>query len=140
MIGVRSAAESAGSGLGPAGGMGTSFAAMTPLSPAALFSYTTGILTSAGPPGGGGHPNLLLDSDYRKGDDIVGTDRYSMDQNSQDISSRKKVMLVFVVGGLSYLEVAAFRFLSKDPSFPFTIVMATTKFISGNTFVNSLQL
>ena len=49
-------------------------------------------------------------------------------------------MLVFVVGGLSYLEVAAFRFLSKDPSFPFTIVMATTKFISGNTFVNSLQL
>jgi hypothetical protein len=54
-------------------------------------------------------------------------------------SDTKPIMLVFMIGGLSYLEVAAFRFLSKDPAFPYTILMATTKLINGDTFIRSLE-
>eukprot|EP01036_Dinobryon_divergens_P026822 gene26822-35512_t len=54
-------------------------------------------------------------------------------------SGEKKVMLVVVVGGLSYLEIAAFRFLSRDPAFPFRIVMAATKFVSGSSFISSMH-
>jgi hypothetical protein len=31
----------------------------------------------------------------------------------------KKTMLLFVVGGLSYTELAALRFLSNDPAFTY---------------------
>ena len=51
----------------------------------------------------------------------------------------KPIMLVFLIGGLSFLEVAAFRFLSRDPSFPYTIVMATTKMINGKSFLQAMQ-
>lgn len=44
---------------------------------------------------------------------------------------RKKNMLVFVVGGISYLEIAALRFLSRDPSFPYNIIIGTTSVGSG---------
>lgn len=50
----------------------------------------------------------------------------------------KRVMLVYVVGGLSCLEIAALRTLSNHPSFPFTIIMATTKLISANSMLTSL--
>ena len=58
--------------------------------------------------------------------------------SSSDTDGGKKVMLVFVVGGLSFLEIAAFRFLSKDPSYPFRIVMATTKLCSGSGLLKCL--
>lgn len=51
----------------------------------------------------------------------------------------KKIMLVFVVGGLSFMEIAAFRHLSKDPVFPYQIVLATTKLCSGNSLLKSLS-
>lgn len=50
----------------------------------------------------------------------------------------KKILLVFVVGGLTFLEIAAFRFLSRDPSYPFHIVMATTKLCSGSGLLKFL--
>lgn len=67
----------------------------------------------------------------------VSTDRtiFGIPENTND----KKVMLVFVVGGLSYLEIAAFRYISNDPYFPYTIVMATTKVINGSTFLESMS-
>ena len=51
---------------------------------------------------------------------------------------RKKVMLVCVIGGLSFIEVA-FRFLSRDPSFPFRVVLASTNFCNGNSFLQSMS-
>lgn len=41
---------------------------------------------------------------------------------SENGTADKKTMLLFVVGGLSFIEIAAFRFLSKDPSFPYRIM------------------
>lgn len=59
-------------------------------------------------------------------------------ENYDEISKgNKKAMLVFVVGGLSFIEVAAFRFLSRDPAFPYSIVLATTKLVNGDSFLRS---
>lgn len=48
-------------------------------------------------------------------------------------------MLVYFIGGLSYMELAALRFLSKSKDFPYTIIACTTKLVNGNTFISSTQ-
>jgi hypothetical protein len=58
---------------------------------------------------------------------------------SESAPQDKKTMLLFVVGGLSYTELAALRFLSNDPAFTYRIVIATTKLINGSTLINSLK-
>jgi hypothetical protein len=65
---------------------------------------------------------------------IPFTDGGAIVENEQ----KRRVMLVYVVGGLTYLEVAALRYLSRDPSYPYTIVMATTNLVNGSTLLHSL--
>ena len=62
--------------------------------------------------------------------------RLSLGEGEQ---SQKKVMLVVIVGGLSFLEIAAFRVLSNDPSFPFRIILASTIICNGDVFLQSLR-
>jgi vacuolar protein sorting-associated protein 33A len=50
-------------------------------------------------------------------------------------TNRKPVLMVFFVGGISYMEIAALRFLSKRQSFPYRIIMITTKIVNGNTML-----
>lgn len=50
-------------------------------------------------------------------------------------TSIKPTLMVFFVGGISYAEIAALRFLSKRPTFPFHIIMMTTKIVNGNTML-----
>ena len=52
---------------------------------------------------------------------------------------KKPVLLVYYVGGITYMEVAALRFLSKRPSFPYTIVCCTTEIVNGETLLRSLS-
>jgi len=56
-----------------------------------------------------------------------------------DTGENKPVLLVYFVGGVTYMEIAAMRFLSKRPSFPFTILCCTTKIINGSTLLQSLS-
>lgn len=48
-------------------------------------------------------------------------------------------MLVVLIGGISFLEIAALRYLSNDPKFPYKIIIASTKIINGDTFLQSLH-
>jgi hypothetical protein len=48
-------------------------------------------------------------------------------------------MMICILGGLTYLEIAAFRYLSRDPSFPYEIVLATTGILSGSQYIQSLS-
>lgn len=119
-----------GGGSGAAGGAFGS----TSLTPNALLSYTTNIMSSAT---GGGTGNYMSSKgaaggpSYEEGNSAV---RFG-ENGAQD----KKTMLLFVVGGLSYIEIAAFRFLSNDPSFPYRILLATTKLVNGSTLISSLK-
>jgi hypothetical protein len=54
-------------------------------------------------------------------------------------SRKKKILMVCIVGGVTFLEIAAFRYLSNDPSFPYTILIATTAMVNGSTFLDSLS-
>jgi len=56
-----------------------------------------------------------------------------------DDNGNKPVLLVYFVGGVTYMEIAAMRFLSKRPSFPYSIVCCTTKIINGSTLLQSLS-
>jgi len=58
-------------------------------------------------------------------------------KNNQE--KRKPVMLVFFIGGVTFMEIAALRFLNKNVSFPYEIVCCTTKIINGKTFLQSLN-
>eukprot|EP00804_Cyclotella_cryptica_P022461 CCRYP_015090-RA/>CCRYP_015090-RA protein AED:0.00 eAED:0.00 QI:44/1/1/1/1/1/2/2000/882 len=65
-------------------------------------------------------------SDSRRGRDYVGVEQ-------------KPVLLLYFVGGVTYMEIAALRFLSKRPSFPYTIVCCTTEIVNGTTLLQSLS-
>ena len=52
----------------------------------------------------------------------------------------KPVMLVVLVGGITVMEIAALRFLSKDPSFPYSIFIATTKVVTSTSLINSIHV
>ncbi len=47
----------------------------------------------------------------------------------------KRAMLVFYIGGVSFMEVAALRLLSARKDFPFHIVVATTCILNGSQMI-----
>ena len=51
---------------------------------------------------------------------------------------KKPTLVIVYVGGVTYMEIAALRFLGKRGSFPYHIVIVTTKVINGTTLVESL--
>ncbi|KAF0692387.1 Aste57867_16533 [Aphanomyces stellatus] len=53
-------------------------------------------------------------------------------------ADERKVMVVYFVGGVTFMEIAALRHLSKQPECPFDIVIATTKILNGNTLIKSI--
>jgi hypothetical protein len=59
-------------------------------------------------------------------------------EESTSSSKKKPVLMVYYVGGVTYMELAALRFLSKRPSFPYHIVCCTTKIINGDTLLQSV--
>jgi len=55
------------------------------------------------------------------------------------VSSKKPVLMIMYVGGVTYMELAALRFLSKRASFPYHIVCCTTKVINGSRVLQTLS-
>ena len=51
---------------------------------------------------------------------------------------KRATLMVVFVGGVTYMEIAALRFLSKRPTFPYHIICVTTKIINGNKLLQSL--
>jgi len=54
-------------------------------------------------------------------------------------TGKKPVLLVYFVGGVTFMEVASLRFLSRRASFPYSIVIGTTSVVNGGTFLRSLS-
>lgn len=51
---------------------------------------------------------------------------------------KKKFMVVFMVGGITQVEIAALRFISCQEDCPYEIIIATTKICNGNVFMNTI--
>lgn len=61
------------------------------------------------------------------------------DASSSGTSNKKPTLLVFFVGGVTFMEIAALRFLSKRQTFPYHIICCTTKIINGTSLLHSLS-
>jgi vacuolar protein sorting-associated protein 33A len=51
---------------------------------------------------------------------------------------KKQVLIVVYIGGITYMEMTALRFLSKRSNFPYHIICVTTSILNGNTLLQSL--
>lgn len=51
----------------------------------------------------------------------------------------KPVLVIFFVGGVTFMEVAALRLLTKKSSFPYQILCCTTKVVNGSSLISSLN-
>lgn len=87
-------------------------------------------------------PEELSDAIDRTNHQLLNNPMTSQNNASMEalaLTSSKKVMLVLVIGGLSFMEIAAFRFLSNHQDFPYRIVMASTKYSNGSKLLDSLS-
>ncbi|WCJ42682.1 hypothetical protein M5689_023476 [Euphorbia peplus] len=50
---------------------------------------------------------------------------------------RRSLVLVVFIGGITYAEISALRFLSSQEGMAYDLIIGTTKIISGDTFVNA---
>lgn len=92
-------------------------------------------------------PETLLDAMKRKRGPSLGTwaEQHLSSANESSNNSRssmeggKPVLLVYFVGGITFMELAAFRFLSRHHSCPYNIVCCTTEIVNGGTLLKSLS-
>ena len=83
-------------------------------------------------------PENLVDAMKRPRAQSLGTVAKIHSESSND-AKKKPVLLVYFVGGVTYMEIAALRFLSKRPSFPYTVVICTTEIVNGRKLLQSLS-
>ena len=77
-----------------------------------------------------------------KKNDILGVDIPSYPQKktaskSAHTNSEKPILLVFYLGGVSYSEIAALRFLSSKPDCPYKLCIATTSICNGTSLIRN---
>jgi hypothetical protein len=82
-------------------------------------------------------PESLVDAMRRPRAQSLGTRAKSHSDSCAE--NKKPVLLVYFVGGITYMEIAALRFLSKRPSFPYSIVICTTEIVNGRKLLQSLS-
>uniref|UniRef100_A0A453K262 Vacuolar protein sorting-associated protein 33-like protein n=1 Tax=Aegilops tauschii subsp. strangulata TaxID=200361 RepID=A0A453K262_AEGTS len=59
-------------------------------------------------------------------------------QQNTDRVGRRSVVLVVFVGGVTFAEIAALRFLGAQEGMGYDFVVATTKVITGNTLLRPI--
>ncbi|KAL3763609.1 hypothetical protein ACHAW5_003907 [Stephanodiscus triporus] len=114
----------------------------------AMKELPTGVGVGSGGGGGGGGrwvdveqqslPENLVEAMKRKRGPSLGTlaKQWSKESSTED---DKPVLLVYFVGGVTFMELAALRFLSRRSSFPYNIVCCTTEIVNGETLLKSLS-
>ena len=75
------------------------------------------------------------------GPQIFPQDEVDFFEPKNEIKSRseKKKVLLYFVGGVTFAEIAAIRFLNEQNNTPFKFCIATTQIISGNKAVNQMR-
>ncbi len=53
-------------------------------------------------------------------------------------SSSKPTLIVVYLGGITYAEIASLRFLSKKDTFPYHIIIVTTKILNGSKLLQQM--
>ena len=86
------------------------------------------------------HPPLDLSTTLKLQTPPKGESLGTYAKNSTKVRRGKKPTLIVVyLGGITYMEIAALRFLSKRDTFPYHIIMVTTRVMNGSTLLKSLE-
>lgn len=86
------------------------------------------------------HPPLDLSTTLKLQTPPKGESLGQYAKNSTTIRRGKKPTLIVVyLGGITFMEIAALRFLSKRESFPYHIIMVTTRVMNGTSLLKSLE-
>jgi hypothetical protein len=59
--------------------------------------------------------------------------------NSTENLSKKPLILVYFIGGVTFSEISALRCLSESPNHPYEYIVCTTKLVNGTTLLESVQ-
>jgi hypothetical protein len=111
--------------------------------------------SSAGPTGGGGGSNASGTANSSLGRMLDIHQTYPpqdlnalLQQQSPPIGAplgtwaksrpTKPTLIVVYLGGITFMEIAALRFLSKRDSFPFHIIIVTTKILNGTKLLQEM--
>jgi hypothetical protein len=54
------------------------------------------------------------------------------------VSKKRRVVVVVFMGGITFAEIAALRFLGSQPEVNCAFVIATTKLINGTSLLESI--
>ncbi|KAL7493075.1 hypothetical protein ACHAWT_002195 [Skeletonema menzelii] len=89
-------------------------------------------------------PESLVEALKQDGGSSLGVLAKKLSDSTSEASGgeqqeKKPVLLVYYVGGITYMEIAALRFLSKRASFPYSIICCTTEIVNGETLLRSLS-
>jgi vacuolar protein sorting-associated protein 33A len=60
------------------------------------------------------------------------------DLAKKTVGAKKPTLIVFYLGGVTYMEIAALRFLSKRKTFPYHLIIITTKVLNGSNLLRTL--
>ena len=96
---------------------------------------------SSGSSGGGGVFESLGSYGKRKSITTTTTTTTTSGSSSKNSGTKKKkkpTLIVVYLGGITYMEIASLRFLSKRDSFPYHIIVITTKVLNGTKLIQSM--
>jgi len=68
----------------------------------------------------------------------LGTYGKKHTKNRNNSSKKKPTLIVVYLGGITYMEIAALRFLSKRDSFPYQIIVVTTRVLNGSKLIQQM--
>ncbi|KAK0073869.1 hypothetical protein PV325_009092 [Microctonus aethiopoides] len=80
-------------------------------------------------------PGPAVNGDIRGASSIIRRGSMTSEDSSSD---PPRLILIFFIGGCTYAEISALRFLSQQEDLNVEFVVGTTKLINGNTFLTSL--
>lgn len=83
-------------------------------------------------------PGPTFEEYQSTGQSSLSTTRRGSFSSEISQSDTPKVILVFFLGGCTYAEISALRFLSRQEDNNVEFVIATTKLINKNTFLSDL--
>lgn len=78
------------------------------------------------------HPSISMFPVCFLGGSITSTN------SSSSLQAERKVTLVYFLGGVTYAEIAALRFLQQEDH-PTDYIIATTHIINGDSFIDSID-
>ncbi|CBK20615.2 LOW QUALITY PROTEIN: uncharacterized protein [Blastocystis hominis] len=79
----------------------------------------------------------LLGCDYDHS--ILRTPAKTGKQDLGILVQKQQTAVVYFIGGVTYTEIAALRFLAAQENFPYEILIATTNITNGTRILNEMK-